>query len=116
MDKQKKKLEWSKLLTFAVVSFFAIYGVWSGIEYYTLCRLAIEENSTMPDATLAVTCVTTILASLVSYCLYNFGLKNSLNKNHLTIDDVTGFISPINKSELSETLDNIAMYDKESEG
>lgn len=78
--KKKKKVEWSKLITGSVIVSFGLYGVWCGIEYYRLSKLAIENNATPPDAILAVTCVTTVLASLLSYCLYQWGLKNSRNK------------------------------------
>lgn len=84
--KNKKRVEWSKIVTGAVILFFACYGVWSGIRYYQLCKLAIEQDSMMPDATLAVTCVTTILAALLSYCLYQWGLKNSRNKYGIDAD------------------------------
>lgn len=81
MAKQKKKkVEWSKLITGSVIISFGVYGIWCGFEYYRLSKLAIECNATPPDAVLAVTCVTTVLASLLSYCLYQFGLKNSRNK------------------------------------
>lgn len=80
MKDRKKKVEWSKVITGIVILFFAGYGIWSGIRYYQLCVMAIEKDSMMPDATLAVTCVTTILAALMSYCLYQWGLKNSRNK------------------------------------
>lgn len=76
----KKKIEFSKIITLLAIMIFAGYGVWSGIEYYRLCQQAIALGSTMPDPTLAVTCVTTIIASIGSYCLYQFGLKNSRNK------------------------------------
>lgn len=75
-----KKIEFSKLVTLLAVFIFAGYGVWAGMKYYELCQMAIMNNSIMPDATLAVTCVTTILGALLSYCLYQFGLKNSRNK------------------------------------
>lgn len=80
MNRNKKKVEWSKVVTALVITFFAGYGIWSGIRYYQLCLIAIEKDAMMPDATLAVTCVTTILAALMSYCLYQWGLKNSRNK------------------------------------
>lgn len=75
-----KKFEFSKFLTLFAVIIFALYGVWSGIEYYKLCKIAITCGGQMPDAILAVTCVTTILGALLSYALYQFGLKNSRNK------------------------------------
>lgn len=86
------------MITGVVIFAFGFYGIWCGIEYYRLSKLAIENNSTPPDAILAVTCVTTVLASLLSYCLYQFGLKNSRNKygigedgepynKHISFDD-----------------------------
>ena len=80
MKNKKKKIETSKLMAGVVIVSFGVYGIWCGIEYYILAKLAIENNTEMPDPTLAVTCVTTVLAALLSYCLYQFGLKNSRNK------------------------------------
>lgn len=77
---KKKKFEFSKFITMLIIVIFAAYGVWSGIEYYRLARIAIENNSMMPDTTLAVTCVTTLLGAVLAYCLYQWGLKNSRNK------------------------------------
>ncbi len=76
----KKKIEWSKIFCASIAFCFGLYGIWCGIEYYRLSKIAIEASSSMPDATLAVTCVTTVIASLVSYLLYQGGLKNSRNK------------------------------------
>lgn len=75
-----KKFEFSKIITLLTILIFTLYGVWSGIEYYSLAKLAIETNSIMPDSTLATTCVTTILGAVLAYCLYQWGLKNSRNK------------------------------------
>lgn len=76
----KKKIEWSKIFSTTIAAIFAIYGIWCGIEYYKLCRLAIETCSSMPEPTLAVVNVSTVIASLLSYLLYQAGLKNSRNK------------------------------------
>lgn len=81
-----KKIEWSKLFSAVVAFAFALYGVWCGFEYYRLCQLAIETGSQMPDVSLAITCVTTVIASLVSYLLYQAGLKNSRNKYGIDAD------------------------------
>ena len=78
-NKKKHKIECSKLLSGLVIVTFGLYGVWCGIKYYSLAKLAIENNTVMPDPILAVTCVTTVIAALLSYCLYNGFLKNSLN-------------------------------------
>jgi len=83
---KKKKVEWSKIFSAAIAFAFGIYGIWCGIEYYKLCRIAIETCSTMPDATLAVVNVSTVIASLVSYLLYQAGLKNSRNKYGIDSD------------------------------
>lgn len=74
------KMEWSKKFAGAIALSLGSYGIWCGIKYYELCELAIEYNSIMPDATLAVTSVSTVIASLMSYLLYQMGLKNSRNK------------------------------------
>lgn len=77
----KKKIEWSKVFTALIAIVFAIYGIFCGVQYYNLCEQAIESGSgSYPDATLAVTCVTTVLGSLLSYLLYNGAMKNSRNK------------------------------------
>ena len=84
-NKKKKgaflsKMEWSKKFAGIIALSLGLYGIWCGIKYYELCELAIQYNSIMPDATLAVTSVTTVIASLMSYLLYQMGLKNSRNK------------------------------------
>lgn len=77
----KKKIEWSKVFTLIIAIIFAVYGIFCGVKYYNLCEQAIENgNGSYPDATLAVTCVTTVLGSLLSYLLYNGAMKNSRNK------------------------------------
>jgi len=86
--KKKKKIEWSKLFCSLIAAIFAVYGIWCGIEYYTLCRLAIETSSEMPEPTLAVVNVSTVIASLLSYLLYQMGLKNSRNKYGINSDGV----------------------------
>ena len=83
---KKKKIEWSKIFSAIIAFSFGVYGIWCGIEYYKLCKIAIETFSTMPDATLAVVNVSTVIASLVSYLLYQAGLKNSRNKYGIDSD------------------------------
>ena len=78
--KAKKKVDWSKIFTTIIALGFGAYGIWCGIEYYELCNIAILNDGSMPDSTLAVTCVTVVIGSLVSYLLYNGFLKNSRNK------------------------------------
>lgn len=81
-----KKIEWSKKFSALIALGFGAYGIWCGVKYYDLCARALELNATMPDATLAVTCVGTVIASLVSYLLYQAGLKNSRNKYGIDAD------------------------------
>ena len=107
MKNKKKKIETSKLMAGVVIVSFGVYGIWCGIEYYILTKLAIENNTEMPDPTLAVTCVTTVLAALLSYCLYNGILKNSLNKNGLTIDE-DGIVKPLMNGDIAgEIVDKV---------
>lgn len=75
-----KKVEWSKKFCGLIALALGAYGIWCGFEYYRLMQIAIENNSVTPDASLAIVCVTTVLASLISYLLYQAGLKNSRNK------------------------------------
>ena len=99
--KKKKKVEWSKVFTFIIALLFAFYGMFCGIKYYTLCEQSIVAgNGTYPDATLAVTCVTTVLGSLLSYLLYNGALKASRNKYGL---DENG--QPLSSSPPIENID-----------
>ena len=105
--KKKHKIECSKLLSGLVIVTFGLYGVWCGIKYYSLAKLAIENNTVMPDPILAVTCVTTVIAALLSYCLYNGILKNSLNKNGLTIDE-DGIVKPLMNGDIAgEIVDKV---------
>lgn len=86
LRKRFKKIEWSKKFCGLVAFGFGIYGVWCGIEYYNLVRIAMEYGTVVPDVTLAVVSVTTVIASLISYLLYQAGLKNSRNKYGVDAD------------------------------
>lgn len=78
--KKKKKTEWSKKLCGLVAFFFGAFALWCGYEYYELAHEAIILNSVMPDATLAVTAMSVVVGALLSYLLYQMGLKNSRNR------------------------------------
>ena len=79
--RRRKKKEWSKRFASLVAGAFGVFGIWSAVRYYELVELAINTQSVVvPDATVAVTCITTVIASLLSYLLYQGGLKNSRNK------------------------------------
>lgn len=78
--KQKKKAEWSKKLCAFIAFGFGAFALWCGYEYYQLAAEAIKLNSIMPDATLAVTAMSVVVGALLSYLLYQMGLKNSRNK------------------------------------
>lgn len=76
-----KKVEFSKLLCGIIAAVIGIVAIYSIISYYTLMKLAIRTGSMVaPDPILAVTCVGTVLGAFLSYCFYQFGLKNSRNK------------------------------------
>lgn len=78
--KKKKKAEWSKKLCAIIAFGFGAFALWCGWEYYQLAAQAIELNSVMPDATLAVTAMSVVIGAILSYLLYQMGLKNSRNK------------------------------------
>lgn len=67
----KKKNEWSKFICGLIV----LYGIANGVVY----NVAVFMDK-MPDPSLAVQSVTTIIGGYMSYLMYQFGLKNSRNK------------------------------------
>ena len=79
--KKKKRFEWSKVFSTVTAFGFGVFGIWSAVRYYDLAELAITtQSSNMPDASVAVTCIQVVIASLLSYLLYQAGLKHSRNK------------------------------------
>jgi len=88
-------IEFSKLMCIVAVVVFTLVAIYSIGEYYVLVKMAIENDcSVLPDASLPIAGITGILAAVLSYCLYQGGLKASLNKNKLTIGE-DGVIKPI---------------------
>lgn len=78
---KKKKVEWSKIVSGTIAFGFGIFALWCGTRYYDLTLIAIESGSdTLPDVTLAVTAMSVVIGALLSYLLYQLGLKNSRNK------------------------------------
>lgn len=98
------KMEWSKKFAGAIAIGLGIYGIWCGIKYYELCELAIEYNTILPDATLAVTSVTTVIASLMSYLLYQMGLKNSRNKYGIDAEGQPFKTIPTSEEKIQEEI------------
>lgn len=79
--KKSKKAEFSKIACCFAFVVFLVLGIWMVLKYYSLVQMAIETGATvMPDATLPIAGISFILAPLVSYLLYQGGLKNSRNK------------------------------------
>lgn len=79
--KSEKKIEFSKIL--CVIASIALFflGAWMIWKYYSLTQLAIQmESAVMPDASLPIAGITSIITPLVSYLLYQARLKNSRNK------------------------------------
>lgn len=99
-----RKTEWSKKFAGAIALSLGVYGIWCGMKYYELCELAIEYNSIMPDSTLAVTSVSTVIASLMSYLLYQMGLKNSRNKYGIDADGQPFRRLPTDDEKLEEQI------------
>ena len=76
-----KKIEFSKAACAISSGLFMLFGVWMVVRYYSLVKLAIENNSSsLPDAALPIAGVTFVFSPLLSYLLYQWGLKNSRNK------------------------------------
>lgn len=69
--KKKKKFEWSKFICGLIV----LYGIANGVVY----NVAVFMDK-MPDSSLAVQSIITIVGGYMSYLFYQFGLKNSRNK------------------------------------
>lgn len=81
LKKKKSKVEFSKVFCSVVCALFFLLGVWMISRYYTLTKLAIEMNSvSTPDASLPIAGITFIFAPVLSYLMYQGGLKNSRNK------------------------------------
>lgn len=77
----RKKAEWSKVFAGLVAFSFGGFGIYATIRYYNLIEQAIEtQSAVVPDASLPVAFVTIVIAALMSYLLYQAGLKNSRNK------------------------------------
>lgn len=82
-----KKREFSKIFCAVAAIGMSRLGVWLIEEYYRLMELAIETCSmATPDATLPIAGLTAIIAPIVSYLLYQVGLKNSRNKYGVDAD------------------------------
>lgn len=77
----KKKTEYSKVIcSLSSVGFFFV-GTWMVWKYYNLVEYAIQnESAVAPDASLPIAGITFIIAPLISYLTYQWGLKNSRNK------------------------------------
>ena len=78
---KKKKKEFSKIACSVASLGLFFLGVWMVYRYYSLVQLAIATSSSVvPDAALPIAGISFILAPLISYLLYQGGLKNSRNK------------------------------------
>lgn len=78
---KQKKTEWSKIISGFITALFGGFSLWSIYKYYQLAQMAIITGAVvLPDPTIAVTCITVVIGALLSYFLYQFGLKNSRNK------------------------------------
>ena len=83
MHTGNKRLEKSTI--FCVVAIFS--GVGSIVAYWVAVFVALLTGSTATiDAAVASAGMTTVVGALLSYCLYQFGLKNSRNKYGIDSD------------------------------
>lgn len=83
----KKKIEYSKMACTIAFLAFLFIGIWMVHRYYSLVQLAINgDSSVVPDAALPIAGISFILAPLISYLMYQAGLKNSRNKYGVSED------------------------------
>ena len=79
--KQPRKIGFSRILCSVLCGVFFFLGAWMISRYYELMELAIESGSvSTPDASLPIAGITFIFAPVLSYLMYQAGLKNSRNK------------------------------------
>lgn len=76
-----KKIEFSKLICGLILAVCGGVALYTIVEYFALVRYAITSGAAIvPDGTVPMTALGTIVGAFVSYCFYQFGLKNSRNK------------------------------------
>lgn len=75
-----KKVEFSKLIAGVTIVVLSIIAIYSVISFNIAQLAAIEMGITglVPDV--AVECIRGILVTILVYCTYQFGNKNSRNK------------------------------------
>ena len=74
----KKKIEISKLLCGLILAVSGGVGIYTIIKYFSLVEYAIAMGAqVIPDGTVPVAAISIIVSAFVSYCMYQFGLKNS---------------------------------------
>ena len=79
----KPKREFSKVLAIVVLG----SGILNLIVYHLEVLYAISLGSmALPDASIGTQTIITIFGGFTSYCLYQFGLKNSRNKYGVDAD------------------------------
>lgn len=81
MASGRKKKEFSKIMCIVASCAFCFLGCWMIWKYYALTELAIQtDSSAIPDASLPIAGITSILVPFIGYLTYQFKLKNSRNK------------------------------------
>lgn len=77
----KKKLEFSKFICGLILAVSGVTSIYTILKYFQLVEYAIASGAPIiPDGTVPVAAITVIVSAFVSYCMYQFGLKNSRNK------------------------------------
>lgn len=62
-------------------------GIANLLLYHIEVMYALYQcSSVLPDASIGTQTIITVLGSFISYCLYQFGLKNSRNKYRIDAD------------------------------
>ena len=107
----KKKVEFSKLLCGLILIVSGGVGIYTIIKYFSLVEYAISTGAqVIPDGAVPVSAISIIISAFVSYCMYQFGLKNSRNKYGI---DETGqpYKTSVDYYETEESNEDDFVYD-----
>ena len=84
-----KRVEFSKLIAGTTILILSIVAIYSVIDFNITQRIAIQKGASLtPVPEVAVECIRGILVTILIYCSYQFGNKNSRNKYGIDVDGV----------------------------
>ena len=84
-----KRVEFSKLIAGTTILILLIIAIYSVIDFNITQKMAIQNNvSFTPVPEVAVECIRGILVTILIYCSYQFGNKNSRNRYGIDADGI----------------------------